>query len=314
MSLALCALSHTPVMGVHQPTADVVDRVQAAIDDAREFVVAFDPELVVVFAPDHYNGFLYDLMPSFCIGAAATAVGDYGTSGGPLPVDGSAARAFTATALDRGVDVAFSERMTVDHGCVQPLDLLFGGIDAVPVVPVFINCVAEPLGPVGRTRLLGEAIGSAALGLDRRVLLLASGGLSHDPPVPRLAEAPPEVAERLIAGRNPTPEQRAAREARVFDAALAYAAGTTDLMPLNPEWDRQFLAVMASGDLAQIDSWSNESFVDQAGHSSHEVRTWLAAHAALSAHGPYDVRSSFYEAIPEWLAGFGLTTAQPRQN
>ncbi|MGY1662219.1 3-carboxyethylcatechol 2,3-dioxygenase [Geodermatophilus sp. SYSU D00705] len=314
MSLALCALSHTPVMGVHQPTDDVVDRVQAAIDDAREFVVAFDPELVVVFAPDHYNGFLYDLMPSFCIGAAATAVGDYGTSGGPLPVDGSAARTFTATALDRGVDVAFSERMTVDHGCVQPLDLLFGGIDAVPVVPVFINCVAEPLGPVGRARLLGEAIGSAALGLDRRVLLLASGGLSHDPPVPRLAEAPPEVAERLIAGRNPTPEQRAAREARVFDAALAYAAGTTDLMPLNPEWDRQFLAVMASGDLAQIDSWSNESFVDQAGHSSHEVRTWLAAHAALSAHGPYDVRSSFYEAIPEWLAGFGLTTAQPRQS
>ncbi|MCW2697804.1 MAG: mhpB [Modestobacter sp.] len=312
MSLALCALSHTPVMGVHQPADEVVARVEAALDDARAFVADVDPDLVVVFAPDHYNGFLYDLMPSFCIGAQATAVGDYGTSAGPLPVDRAAARSLASAVLDAGVDVAFSERMTVDHGCAQPLDLLFGGIDTVPVVPVFINCVAEPLGPVSRVRLLGEAVGRAAAALDRRVLLLGSGGLSHDPPVPRLTEAPPEVVERLISGRNPTPEERAARQARVFDAALAYAAGTSDLRPLNPEWDRRFLEVLDGGDLAQLDSWSNESFVQEAGHSSHEVRTWIAVHAALGAMGPYEVRSTFYEAIPEWIAGFGVTTARTR--
>ncbi|MCW2535178.1 MAG: 3-(2,3-dihydroxyphenyl) propionic acid dioxygenase, partial [Modestobacter sp.] len=36
--------------------------------------------------------------------------------------------------------------------------------------------VAEPLGPVSRVRRLGEAIGRAAATLDRRVLLLGSGG------------------------------------------------------------------------------------------------------------------------------------------
>jgi 2,3-dihydroxyphenylpropionate 1,2-dioxygenase len=311
-AFALCALSHTPVMGVHQPADDVVARVDAALDDARSFVADFAPDLVVLFHPDHYNGFFYDLMPSFCIGAAATAVGDYGTSAGPLPVDRDAALRIATAVLDRGVDVALSERMQVDHGCVQPLDVLFGGIGTVPVVPVFVNSVAEPLGPVGRARLLGAAVGAAAATLDRRVLFLASGGLSHDPPVPQLTGAPPEVAERLIAGRNPSPEARATRQARVFEAAKEFAAGTATLLPLNPEWDRRFLGILASGRLEEIDGWTNESFAEQAGHSSHEVRTWLAAHAALAAIGPYRVRSTFYEPIPEWIAGFGVTTVEPR--
>ena len=29
------------------------------------------------FAPDHYNGFFYRLMPPFCIGYAAESIGDY---------------------------------------------------------------------------------------------------------------------------------------------------------------------------------------------------------------------------------------------
>jgi 2,3-dihydroxyphenylpropionate 1,2-dioxygenase len=119
------------------------------------------------------------------------------------------------------------------------------------------------------------------------------------------------VAERLISGRNPAPEVRAVRQARVFDAAVAYAAGLSDLMPLNPDWDRRFLAVLAE-DLTEIDSWTNESFVQEAGHSSHGVRTWLAAHAALGTAGPYQVRSTCYEAIPGWIAGFGVTTAHAR--
>ncbi|MGI8761542.1 MAG: hypothetical protein ACR2LF_09695 [Jatrophihabitantaceae bacterium] len=48
---------------------------------------------------------------------------------------------------------------------------------------MFINCVAQPLGPARRARLLGSIIGSAAANLDRRVLFLGSGGLSHGPPV-----------------------------------------------------------------------------------------------------------------------------------
>ena len=310
MSLAVCTISHSPLMYSNDPDEGVRERVEEAFGTARRFIRDVDPELVVILAPDHYNGFLYDMMPPFCIGAAASSVGDYGTAAGPLKVDHDAALQLAAAVLDAGVDVALSERMHVDHGFSQPLEILFGGIDAVPTVPVFLNSVAVPLGPVRRTRLLGDALGRAALALDRRVLFVGSGGLSHDPPVPALAGAPPEVAERLIAGRNRTPEQRAVHEQRVIAAGRDFAAGTATIQPLNPEWDRMLLDVLASGELEQVDRWSNDWFVEQAGHSSHEVRTSIAAYAALAAAGPYAVESSFYEPIPAWIAGFAVTTAR----
>jgi 2,3-dihydroxyphenylpropionate 1,2-dioxygenase len=297
-------------MGRSEPATGVSARVEAAIDQARAFVRGYDPELVVLFGPDHYNGFFYDVMPPFCIGAAAESVGDYGMPNGLLSVEAEAARSLARKVLAAGVDIAVSERMRVDHGFTQPLEMLLGAIDTVPVIPVFINCVAEPLGPVARIRLLGETVGRSVAAWNRRVLLVGSGGLSHDPPVPQLAGAPPDVAERLVAGRNPTAEERAAREAKVVEAAAAFAAGMSDLLPLNPAWDTALLDVLASGELEQIDDWPNDWFVEQAGHSSHEVRTWIAAYAALGSAGRYEVETSFYEPIPEWIAGFGLTTAR----
>jgi 2,3-dihydroxyphenylpropionate 1,2-dioxygenase len=130
--------------------------------------------------------------------------------------------------------------------------------------------------------------------------------------VPRLAEAPPEVVERLVAGRDPSREQRAEREQRVIAAGRGFALGTTTLQPLNPGWDRQVMQLLAEGRLQEIDGWSNAGFVEQGGHSAHEVRNWIAAYAALSTAGDYEVTTSFYRAIPEWIAGFGITAARTR--
>ncbi|MEU0557947.1 3-carboxyethylcatechol 2,3-dioxygenase [Dactylosporangium sp. NPDC006015] len=312
MPLALCTTSHSPLIGLHDPDPQVRAEVDGVLAEARAFVTGFAPDLVVVFAPDHYNGFLYDMMPSFCVGAAASSVGDYGLPSGPLDVDRDAAYAIATAVLDAGVDVAVSEDMQVDHGLVQPLTFLFASLTAVPVVPVFINCVAEPLGPAVRARLLGAAVGEAVRELGRRVLVVGSGGLSHDPPVPRLAEAPPEVVERLKHGRNPTREQRAQREARTIAAARDFAAGRGPFRPLNPAWDALVLDSLAAGDFAALDGRGNDWFVEEGGHSAHEVRTWIAAYAALAAQGPYEVRSRYYRAIPEWFAGFATTTALPR--
>ncbi|HZZ49551.1 MAG TPA: 3-carboxyethylcatechol 2,3-dioxygenase [Pseudonocardia sp.] len=312
MSSALVTMSHTPLMGFTEPAPGVRDRVREAIASAREFVTRFDPELVVMLAPDHYNGVFYDMMPPFCVGAAAESIGDYDTTAGHLTVDEDAALVLARAALADDLDVTVSYRLYVDHGFAQPLDLLFGGLDRVPVVPVFMNCVAEPLGPVRRARLLGDALGRAAAGLGRRVLFLGSGGLSHDPPVPRLADATPEVAARLISeGRHLTPEARAERQRRVIGAGRDFAAGTSTMQELNPEWDRQILDVLASGQLEVVDGWTTEWFTEQAGHSAHETRTSIAAYAAVATAGPYEVTSSFYEAIPEWIAGYAVTTALP---
>jgi len=312
MTAAAVGLSHSPLIGRNDPDTDVLARVDRAVAGARDFVRDFDPELVVLYAPDHYNGFFYREMPPFCLATEAHAVGDFGSQAGPLSVDTGAAKALAQGVLDRGVDLTVSARMTVDHGFAQPLEVLFGGIDQVPVVPVFVNGVATPLCPVSRIRSLGTAVGEAAAGLGRRVLFLASGGLSHDPPVPVLDGAPPRVADALIEGRPPTPEQRARGEQRVLQAGRDYAAGSTAMIPINPDWDNRLLDHLERGELREFDSWTVESMAKEGGSSAHEVRAWIAAFASLTATGPYDMTSRFYEAVPAWIAGFAVATAQGR--
>jgi 2,3-dihydroxyphenylpropionate 1,2-dioxygenase len=312
MIAAAVGLSHSPLIGKNDPAPEVLARVGRAVEDAKAFVRAFDPELVVLYAPDHYNGFFYKEMPPFCLATEAHAVGDFGSASGPLSVDTGAAKALAQGLLDRGVDLTISARMTVDHGFAQPLEVLFGGIDQVPVVPIFVNGVATPLGPVSRIRALGTAIGEAAAELDKRVLFLGSGGLSHDPPVPVLEGAPPRVANALIEGHPPTPEQRAKGEQRVVQAGRDYAAGSTAMIPINPTWDNLLLDHLEKGELAEFDSWTVEWMAAEGGGSAHEVRTWIAAFASLAATGPYEMTSRFYEAIPAWIAGFAVATARSR--
>lgn len=269
----------------------------------------FDPELVVVFSPDHYNGFFYRTMPPFCIGTAAQGVGDYGTYAGPLNVPGDIADACARAVLESGVDVALSAGMDVDHGTVQPLEKLFGDATSRPVIPIFINSVATPLGPLRRVRALGAAVGTFLATLGKRVLVVGSGGLSHDPPVPTLATAPPAALARIVGGEPMTPEQRKARQVAVMDAAQAFAHGDSPLQPLNPEWDQAFLDLVDSNRLDEVDAWSNGWIEQQAGHSAHEIRTWIAAFAALAAHGRYETGHRFYRAAPELIAGFAVRTA-----
>ncbi|MGQ4618850.1 3-carboxyethylcatechol 2,3-dioxygenase [Nocardia sp. R7R-8] len=313
MTAAAVGLSHSPLIGKNDPAPEVLARVDEAVTIARDFIRDFDPELVVLYAPDHYNGFFYKEMPPFCLATEAHAVGDFGTVAGALSVDSAAATAIARGVLDRGVDLTISARMTVDHGFAQPLEVLFGGIDQVPVVPVFVNGVATPLGPMSRIRALGTAIGEAAGELDLRVLYLASGGLSHDPPVPVLQGAPPRVADALIEGHPPTPQQRARGEERVVQAGRDYVSGTSSMTPINTAWDNQLLDLLAENDLAEFDTWTVEWMGQQGGGSAHEVRTWIAAFASLAATGRYDLNYRFYEAIPAWIAGFAVATARPRR-
>lgn len=310
MTAAVVGLSHSPLIGKNDPDPTVLARVDGAVVEAKRFVEEFDPELVVLFHPDHYNGFFYKEMPPFCLATAANAVGDFESQAGPLSVPTDIANRLAQSVLDRGVDLTVSARMTVDHGAVQPLEVLFGGIDRVPVVPIYINGVATPLGPMSRIRALGAALGEACADLDKRVLFIGSGGLSHDPPVPVLEGAPPRVAEALIEGIPPTPEQRARGEERVVQAGRDYAAGSTTMIPINPEWDDALLDILEKGALSDVDAWTVEWMNAQGGHSSHEVRTWVAAFSALAASGDYAMHTRFYEAIPEWIAGFAVATAR----
>jgi len=170
--------------------------------------------------------------------------------------------------------------------------------------------VAPPFGPYRRVRKLGEAVGKFIAKLNKRVLILGTGGLSHEPPVPLLAGAPQEIADFLIAGRNPTPEFRAARQARTIATGKIFGSPECDLTPLNPDWDLSFMKLLIDGRLEEIDDFDIETISKAAGRSTHEVRTWVAAFAAIAASGGYSARQDYYRPINEWIAGYGVVSAE----
>jgi 2,3-dihydroxyphenylpropionate 1,2-dioxygenase len=305
-------MSHSPLLNLPGPSRDLLDDIEGAIAEARAFVEDYDPDLVVIFSPDHYNGFFYKVMPSFCIGMSANGVGDYGTHAGPLDVPEELAAECAKAVLGAGVDVAVSASMDVDHGTVQPLEKLFGDAISRPVIPIFVNAIALPLGPLHRCRALGTAVGTYLATLDKRVLVIGSGGLSHSPPVPTLATAPPAVLERIVHGRPMTSEQRQARQATVIDAAKSFAAGESDLQPLNPAWDHRFLEIIDTERLGDLDQWSNSFVLHEGGGSAHEIRTWVAAFSALESAGSYQTVTRYYKPAADLIAGFAIRTATPK--
>lgn len=309
MSLSLMCMSHSPLMGFNEPAPGVRDEIDALLDRARSFVAEVDPTLVVSFGPDHYNGFFYDLMPPFAVCYAGAGVGDYDTAEGAFDVPEEIAAGMAQAAADDGIDMTISRGAQLDHGAVQIPELLLEGIDRYPTVPVFVNGVATPFVPMQRIRLMGESLGRYLAKLDERVLLIGSGGLSHDPPVPRWAEATEEQRQFLLAGRNPTHEARQARQTRTITTGQAFARGEATIQDLNPDWDQEFLDVCASGDTTRFDGYTATQMAADAGNSSHEVRCWVAACAAMSTAGPYDVVERYYRPIPEWIAGFGALFA-----
>ena len=309
MKQALVCMSHSPLLEHTDPPADVKAAVEAAFDQVRAFAAEFKPDLIVNFGPDHYNGFFYDLMPPFCIGYEAHGTGDYDSWDGPLNVPTDIAAELAQYVIDQDIETAISRKMEVDHGAVQPMEIIYGDLSTIPVIPVFINSVAPPFSKMSRIREFGTAVGNYFKNSDKKVLFIGSGGLSHDPPVPQIATATEEQRAFLTDGRHPTPEARAARQQRTIDTAKAFARGEADIMDLNPEWDRAFLDVCRSGDVSRFDAYVPAEMDAVAGHSSHEVRTWVAAYSALRACGEYEVTYEFYKPIKEYIAGFGVTTA-----
>lgn len=312
MSLKLKCLSHTPLRGLNDPGADVVKEVDEVLSRARAEVEAFDPELVVIFAPDHYNGLFYDLMPPFVIATAAESVGDYKTLLGPLSIPRDLALDLARHILDSDIDIAISHRLQVDHGCTQTLEEMTGSLTRYPVIPIIINAVAPPFGPYRRVRKLGDAVGKFIAKLNKRVLILGTGGLSHEPPVPLLAGANEDIANFLIAGRNPTPEFRAARQARTLATGMIFGKPECELTPLNPEWDQDFMDLLIRGQLEKCDAFDIDEISRAAGRSTHEIRTWVAAFAALAASGPYNAHRDYYRPINEWIAGYGVLSASQK--
>lgn len=311
MPVKLICASHTPMMDFVQLSEDIEREVRGNFARLAEEVRAYDPELIVMFAPDHFNGFFYDLMPPFCVGLRARSAGDWGFGTAELDIPEATALELVRAVQAEDVDVAYSYRMQADHGFTQPLSLLTDGLRRYPVIPIFINGAARPLPPCRRVLKFGEAVGRFLAQRPERVLIIGSGGLSHDPPTPQFGQVPPEVEEFLIAGRNPSEDARDRRQRNVIETGRRLAAGEGSSLRLNADWDRSLIETFVDAGLERFATMSDDEILAEGGRGGQEIRAWIAAFAALRACGEYRAESRYYRAIDEWIVGMAMLSAEP---
>ncbi|MGD0705413.1 MAG: hypothetical protein ABSA02_36695 [Trebonia sp.] len=301
--IGLVAMSHSPFATMLPPAGASQPGGRFLADAARvaRAVARLAPDAVVVIGPDHFHANFYDVLPPFILGVEqAEAFGDFGSRSGPLPVAAGLAWPIRDALAGAGFDVALSYALTVDHGVVQSYDVVCG--DGIPLVPLVVNTAAPPLPSLRRCTALGTALGAAIrdAAFPGRVLLIASGGLSHwlpsnDPRDPSLAA---ERRASVIHGRKDVRAVAAAREPAVR------AMGGDPNAHVNAEWDAWFLKQLAAGDLTAVTELGDDGLEENAGRGGHEIRTWLVGLAAVAA----PLLWTSYEPVPEWITGMGIGT------
>ena len=158
-----------------------------AFPRVHEWLEKVRPDVAVVVYNDHGLQFFLDKMPTFAIGAAdeyRNADEGWGLPTLP-PYRGDAALSWhlIESLVAEEFDLTTCQEMLVDHAFTVPLKLLWPGAGACPVasVPLAVNCVQHPMPSPARCLKLGRALGRAiaAYPEDLKVLLLGTGGLSH---------------------------------------------------------------------------------------------------------------------------------------
>lgn len=297
--------SHSTLMNTHWDEVVHTDRAAAfreALSTARQRIADARPDVVVIVGSNHFRGFWLDLIPAFTMGVGEViAAGESGTPKGPQRTDPAFAQALASSLVEAGTEVAISARLQIDHGQSHAIQYLLDGLE-VPVVPLVVNVFAQPLPTLARCADLGANLAAAVSG-DRRVVVIASGGLSHQLPWPSDWTQPDGEDEEFLVeawlnGRGEW-ERYDKRRREIIVAARP---------TIFPEFDQTFLTDLERGALKRYTSMTTATLEAAAGNGGQELRTWLVMAAAL---GFAPGKTLAYAPMPEWLTGMGVAVVEP---
>ena len=281
------AMSHAGLIVTRRDDGpqDAVARIYDAFGTVRDEIADLAPDAVLIIATDHQKAFPLEGVPQFSIGVGPTAkgLGDAGVPACEVPVQQALAADLLEGMVERGVDLAFTERVAIDHSFVVPLMLLTPDFD-VPIVPVMVNCNVPPRPTFERSYQVGRILGEAArASRDARVVLVGTGGLSHWVGDEERWEYLARPAGTRIADRDRFPVE------------------IDDTGEINSEWDRAFLETLHRGEADRfVTEWTAEQVEAAAGNGAQEVRNWVLAAGALADR---PIETIAYEPVSEWLTG-----------
>jgi protocatechuate 4,5-dioxygenase, beta chain len=177
-----------------QPLFGPFQEVAKWLEEAR-------PDRLIVIYNDHMDGFFLDAYPTFALGIADEyPIADEGFGARPFPpVPGDAAFSWhvARSLVADEFDITMCMDLEVDHGVISPLpmvDFSEGEGWKIPIVPLAVNVILHPLPTPARCYKLGQAIRRAVLSYreDLSVVVVGTGGLSHQLTGPRFGRVEPE--------------------------------------------------------------------------------------------------------------------------
>ena len=182
-------------------------------DYVHRWLAREQPDIAVVFYNDHGLNFFLDKMPTFAVGAANEYRNE--DEGWGIPVsrsaDGDAALSWhiiNALVADE-FDITMCQEMLIDHAVTIPMALMWPGKAwPVKIVPIAINTVQHPLPSMARCFKLGQSVGRALASYDKdlRVLVVGTGGLSHQLDGQRAGFINKEFDKACMDAIGPNPE------------------------------------------------------------------------------------------------------------
>jgi aromatic ring-opening dioxygenase LigB subunit len=181
-----CAASHAPGITAWADAAPAPqrERIRGAFERLRQELDASGTDTLIVLTSEHWANFFLDHIGAFCIGRADRYAGPVEPwlkiERTEIKGDPALATELLEACYDNGIEPSFAHELEFDHGTMLPLHFLMPTMNR-PIVPVFFNTLAAPQPSAQRALALGRIIGEVARRLSRRIGLIATGGLSHDP-------------------------------------------------------------------------------------------------------------------------------------
>ncbi|WP_416978887.1 hypothetical protein [Streptomyces sp. T028] len=185
------------------PEANVVskERIDAGLDTLSAKIAKAEPDVVVIVGDDQSEVFGKAFNPTLAVYAGPKVSGvtlrRFQDKPGinhdlTLTCDADFGLELATGLIDRGFDPAVMTELRplsrpegLGHAFTRPAHRLGIAEADIPLVPVFLNGYHDPLPTGRRCWELGEALREIAEASDKRVVLVASGGLTHDPMGPR---------------------------------------------------------------------------------------------------------------------------------
>ncbi|MGZ6046457.1 MAG: DODA-type extradiol aromatic ring-opening family dioxygenase, partial [Isosphaeraceae bacterium] len=174
----------------------------------------------------------------------------------------------------------------------------------IPVIPILINCFAPPLPTWRRSYELGVALHKAIAGRPERIAIVASGGVSHWPPISP-EDYPVDDPMHARVARFQMLGSEVFKEDPKLHMAFAerekeMASSGRDLV--NVKWDKLMLEKLAQADVEYLTHLDHDQVREIAGSGGAEMMMWVAL---MGAVGSVKGDIVFYEVVKEWMGGVG---------